>query len=74
MQEFVLFVLGDALGWPPQFWIASADVFSLFGPLVCKNLSCLFGVICVVRFYVQSERLCLGQVGGAKHGGRQAQV
>jgi hypothetical protein len=27
-------------------WIADAGVLNLFGPLVCKKLSCLFWMIC----------------------------
>ena len=40
MQEFVLFVLGDVLYLSPKFQIASADVLSIFGSLMCRSLFC----------------------------------
>ena len=73
MQEFVLFVLGDALSLPPQFQIASAGVFSLFGSLVCRSLSyCVWDDLCgaftcAVRKLCVSIRLVVPNMEGAKN-------
>jgi hypothetical protein len=43
---------------------ASVGIFSSFGPLVCRSMSCPFWVICSCASRLHSDdRLCLNQVG-----------
>jgi hypothetical protein len=42
---------------------AYTGVLSLFGPLACRNLSCLLWVICEVCFEIAFKELCVSPSG-----------